>query len=188
MNKKFILIAIAAIIISFFLDTLASDAMLALWNPFFDTVFSWFGHFGSLFAILIIMTSLFLWEEKKGKWIKPLWLSFAFALVFVYLIKFAIARARPDEIVLLVPFTHIIDFSFPSAHAAAAFAPVVILDREYPKLKLFWIVFAIMVAISRVYLGFHHLSDVVTGIVIGLSSGMLFVYITEKKCQKKKKR
>jgi len=58
--------------------------------------------------------------------------------------------------------------SFPSSHAANAFALAAVFARRWPRPRLaFWLV-AALVAASRVYLDRHYLSDVVVGAVLGL--------------------
>jgi undecaprenyl-diphosphatase len=65
------------------------------------------------------------------------------------------------------------DFSFPSAHAAICFTLLPILDRIYSRFRLFWVFFAVMVALSRLYFQVHYFSDVVAGTLIGYMIGYL---------------
>ena len=44
----------------------------------------------------------------------------------------------------------------------------------------FWIILAIVIAISRLYLGVHYMSDVIAGAVIGYAIGASIIYIKEK--------
>jgi undecaprenyl-diphosphatase len=64
-------------------------------------------------------------------------------------------------------------FSFPSGHTITAFAIAVALGSFYPALRpgLFFV--ASSVAVSRVVLGMHFLSDVLVGAVIGAMLGGL---------------
>src|SRR3989344_3278380 len=50
-----------------------------------------------------------------------------------------------------------------------------VIDREFPRIKIFWIVFALLIIFSRLYFGVHFLSDVVAGALLGYLSGFLFV-------------
>ena len=66
------------------------------------------------------------------------------------------------------------DKSFPSGHTTAAFAsmvPLFILGKK----KISWLalVFAVMMGISRIYLGVHYASDVLGGIVVGSLAGLV---------------
>lgn len=170
----------AAIIIalSFFLDGFTQIFIMRA--GFLDTIFTWITNFGSTFVVLIIMTTLFLWEDRKREWIPALWASYITAIIVVFILKILIARDRPG-VEEFYPVISMISYSFPSMHAAAAFAAIPILDREYPKLKKFWIIFALLVAFSRLYFNMHYFSDVVAGGFLGYGIGAMFVYLEEKK-------
>ena len=58
--------------------------------------------------------------------------------------------------------------SFPSSHAAGAFALATVFTRRWRKLWPLWFLAAALVAFSRLYLNRHFLSDVVVGAMIGL--------------------
>ena len=63
-------------------------------------------------------------------------------------------------------------FSFPSGHTITAFAVTLSLSEFYPTLMPALLFCAASVAISRILLGMHFLSDVVVGAVLG--SGLAF--------------
>lgn len=65
-------------------------------------------------------------------------------------------------------------FSFPSNHAVNNFAAAVFLLRLFPNYKWIFLVVAILVSISRIYLGVHYPSDVLGGALIGVAFGYLF--------------
>jgi undecaprenyl-diphosphatase len=58
--------------------------------------------------------------------------------------------------------------SFPSSHAANAFALAWALRQRWPRLTPLFLAFAAAVAFSRVYLDRHYVSDVVVGALIGV--------------------
>ena len=62
-------------------------------------------------------------------------------------------------------------FSFPSGHTITAFAVTVPLTLFYPQLAIFFLFCAVSVALSRIVLGMHFLSDVLAGCLIGSSLG-----------------
>lgn len=63
--------------------------------------------------------------------------------------------------------------SFPSGHSATVFALAYVLSRSYPKWSFAFYALATMVALSRVYLATHFLSDVVAGAGTGLFTGWI---------------
>ena len=64
-------------------------------------------------------------------------------------------------------------FSFPSGHTMTAFAITVSFTQFYPSLALALMFCALSIAISRIVLGMHFLSDVVAGAILGASLGYL---------------
>lgn len=68
-------------------------------------------------------------------------------------------------------------FSFFSSHAAVSFALAVFLGRLLQKLRkaaLLWmLLWAFLVSVSRIYLGFHYPSDIFVGGVVGMVFGFI---------------
>jgi undecaprenyl-diphosphatase len=179
MKKAVYAVWAAAAAGSFLLDSKVNAMIPSFHNSLLDFILGAVTHIGSVVAIFFIMTSLFLWEERKREWIPALWASLIAATVIVVALKLGIARARPLEIEYL-PLLNIVDYSFPSMHAAASFAALPILDKEYPKFKWLWLIFALMVAFSRIYLQAHFLSDVLFGALIGFFIGDIFTWTETK--------
>jgi len=65
-------------------------------------------------------------------------------------------------------------------HAVVAFSLLPLLLEYLPRYRKFWIGFAFLVAFTRVYLGFHFLSDVVFGIIFGYFIGILLLHLHNK--------
>jgi len=64
-------------------------------------------------------------------------------------------------------------FSFPSGHTMTAFAVAIPLSLYYPTLTIGLLFCALSIAMSRILLGMHFLSDVVAGALIGTGLGYL---------------
>lgn len=62
-------------------------------------------------------------------------------------------------------------FSFPSGHTMTAFSIALVVSYFYPSLEAPLFFLALSIAISRVVLGMHFLSDVLAGMVLGAGLG-----------------
>ena len=188
-KKSRINLAIPLLIFLAFAFSLSFDISIvssinSLRNYFMDYLFSWATYISSSVIILFVLTSLFLWEEHRRRWVFPLWLSLLSSLFLTFIIKSLYFRARPflfgldtiDSIAIALINTS----SFPSAHAAVAFSALPLLNKKFPRMKLLWIIFAVFAGLSRVYFGFHYLSDVIAGALIGYFMGLFFVKLEEK--------
>ena len=184
-NKRGIFLfipAIAAIFISLRFDPEISKAISLIRIEQLNNFFLGLTFWSSEIIIFFLLTSLFLWNENKRKWIVPLWLTLFLSAAASFLLKISVQRLRPfqQEIVSTLPVLinsnyATWNFAFPSFQAMLAFCAIPILSKEFPKLKYIWIIFAILVAFSRVYFGLHFASDVITGGLIGYVIGMLVV-------------
>lgn len=93
-------------------------------------------------------------------------------LLFIWLKRLA-GRRRPGHFephcwaTLLPPD----QFSFPSGHTITAFAICVSVGLFYPSLMFAMLFCAVSIALSRILLGMHFLSDVIAGALIGTSLG-----------------
>jgi undecaprenyl-diphosphatase len=71
--------------------------------------------------------------------------------------------------------TTALDVSFPSGHAATAFAGATALYRFLPRRAVPLYLLAAAVAWSRVYVGVHYLSDVLAGAALGVATTLLLL-------------
>ncbi len=175
-----------AIIVSLFFDIQIVEGISVIRNTLLDDFFLGITFVSSGVIIFFILTSLFLWKEKKRRWIVPLWATLALSVVVSFLLKVSVQRLRPYQlpevigIINVLPVlqetTHALwNFSFPSFQAMLAFCALPIICKEFPRLKYAWIVFAGLIAFSRVYFGVHFLSDVLAGGLIGYIIGMMIL-------------
>ena len=158
-------------------------------NIRFELFINFFIGFTNITVIIIffVLGSLFLLMKKENKWVLPLWVGLGLSGIVSFILKFLIGRERPYQQGLISAFpllTNLNHFawnmSFPSLHAMIAFCALPILFKKRPKFRLIWLILAILIAISRVYLGLHFLSDVFAGALIGYLIGLGIIRFEEK--------
>jgi undecaprenyl-diphosphatase len=94
-------------------------------------------------------------------------------IVIFHKVKHVFCRTRPSEIEPHC-WAHIVTrdkFSFPSGHSTTAFAVALSLGSFYPEILPLLLVLAANVALSRVIVGMHFLSDVLVGSGMGALLG-----------------
>ena len=191
MNKQrwivFSLFILLVIIASFYFDYAIVEGISFLRNDILNDFFLGLTFISSSIIIFFFLTSLFLWQEHKRRWILPLWFTLGISVFVSFTLKIIVQRPRPFQlgIVSVLPILEkasylIWNFSFASGHAIVAFCAIPILSKQFPKFKYVWVVFASLVAFSRVYFGLHFLSDVIVGGLIGYIIGMMIVKLEKE--------
>ncbi|MGL5086461.1 MAG: phosphatase PAP2 family protein [Clostridium sp.] len=71
-------------------------------------------------------------------------------------------------------------YSFPSGHTTASFAAAGVLASSFRKKSIFIFMGASLIAISRIYLGVHFPTDIIAGIILGLTCSYLVLLIDKK--------
>jgi undecaprenyl-diphosphatase len=99
--------------------------------------------------------------------ILSIFVGWVFALGFEFLINRKRPYQRTHTKPLAKPITH--TPSFPSGHATLSFAGAGALLWIDPMIGLLFCIMAGMIAISRVFLGVHYVSDITAGAVLGIT-------------------
>jgi undecaprenyl-diphosphatase len=60
-------------------------------------------------------------------------------------------------------------YSFPSGHATVSFACATVLALAVPRLRALFYALAVLISLSRVYVGVHYPFDVLAGAVLGVA-------------------
>lgn len=135
------------------------------------------GDFGMSWLIVILITNLI--DQTQAMSIDLLVALIAATLIGQVTIKTIVKRKRPchtyPDIKLLIPTPS--DLSFPSGHTTSSFACSTVLMLYNPLFGIIGYLYASLTAISRLYLFVHYISDVIFGILLGVSIGFITFYI-----------
>jgi undecaprenyl-diphosphatase len=136
--------------------------------------------FGSATGIFLVAFLVWLFIRTQRRNSRELFVLLATVAVLVFVIKNIVERARPDGLMWLLPID---GFSFPSGHTAGVTAfygfMIILIARqvENPVLRIVGIVgctaVIIAVALSRLFLDAHFITDVLGGFLLGIFSLML---------------
>ena len=165
---------------SFFanIDTVLFYAVNHGWqNKFFDVIMPIITDIGCWkIPLLAAWLCLMIFGGKKGR-IAGILLVVSIILIDLfnsYPLKFLFSRIRPCNVLLdariLVPTST--SYSFPSSHATNIFAAATILSNKYRSFRFYFFSVALVVGISRIYVGVHYPFDVLAGTVVGILCGL----------------
>lgn len=136
----------------------------------------------SMILINIILFIIFIIRKKQENFI--ITISSIISVIFNNIIKIIIRRERPNIINLVYEST----YSFPSGHAMISilfFGSIIYLinknNNKYRKLITCLLsTFILLVGISRIYLGAHFFTDVLSGYILSISLLLIIISIYER--------
>lgn len=154
------------------------------WDQFWMVVtnqFSWI----PLFALMLFLVF------KAYGWKKSLMIMVVTALLitfsdqFVNFIKDYFGRLRPNNDPTINEFIRILkrpkSFSFVSGHSTTSFAAttfMILTLRKYYKFPLLLLIWPLLFAYSRIYVGVHFPVDIFAGMLLGVLEGYIFYKIS----------
>lgn len=125
---------------------------------------------------LWVMTGLCLLASGERRWqltFLAASVAVAMSVLLFKAVKNLVGRPRPFEswqgLTSLVPVPD--KFSFPSGHTMTAFAVWSVLAEGVPLLGTAFLVIAVLIGCSRVFLGMHYPTDVLVGALLGSTLG-----------------
>ena len=144
-------------------------------------IYTQMGNTGLLFIVLGLAMLLFRPTRKAG--FSALCAMLIGLVVVNFTIKPLIARERPW--LVIEGFVNLVEEhdpnSFPSGHTNAAFAFALALCMAAPKrwMKVTAVCMAVVMGLSRLYVGVHFPSDVLAGAVIGSLCGLAGAWVVK---------
>lgn len=181
-----LLFALMVIAILFIFDTPIWQAARDLVEPDYLYLPELFTHWGVYLFYLIFGAILSYAFIKKNRKLVKIGLAYikaqvVFSLVVVRLLKVLLGRARPGYDPEFAFFETSFKYnSFPSGHSADAFVSGVFLyyllkQSPYTGYRFLPLIFAFLIAVSRVFVSSHYPSDVAAGMTIGILGAWFFL-------------
>lgn len=188
-------LAVLAVVSAFFDERIAAAAIDL--PPAVVAVAAWMsvlGRSGYMFvaAGLVLLAAVVGRRPRSTRWTAALTVLRERALYIVavlavsgalaQVIKYAVGRARPRLLpgfgaYRFDPFSMDISYaSFPSGHAATVFAMATALGLLLPRCRLPLFLLAAVIAVSRIAVEAHYLSDVVVGAALGVASAQVLAW------------
>ncbi len=140
-------------------------------HPLLDAFFSKFYLLGKGWVLIPIFIGLFIFQKAS---LKVFLYTMGISTILVEVLKRLTKQPRPatllKDVYLLEPL-HL--SSFPSGDSAMAFALASFFLWLNPKLGFVFLVYALLIAYGRVYMGAHFPLDVFAGALIGIFSFLI---------------
>ena len=151
------------------------EAVRQTWLDPVVKAFTTLGNAGILWIVLAV--AMLFWRPTRKAGLLA-GCALLFSLLFTNLgLKLLLTRPRPYTVVEgLIPLLTSGDpNSFPSGHTSAAFAAGLVWARTLPKawMRRTAVIQAVLMGLSRLYVGVHYPSDVVSGAVVGTVCALL---------------
>ena len=153
-------------------------------TPLLTKIFLIITNLGSPYVLILLTLLSFLLKNKKLSFI--ITGNLGLITIINQVLKFIVKRPRPSDLFLIVET----GYSFPSGHSMVSlsfYGLLIYFIYKYfknKKLKIFLItllsLIIVLIGVSRVYLGVHFVSDVISGFLLSLSYLIIFIKVINK--------
>lgn len=153
-------------------------------TPLLTKIFLIITNLGSPYVLILLTLLSFLLKNKKLSFI--ITANLGLITIINQVLKFIVKRPRPSDLFLIVET----GYSFPSGHSMVSlsfYGLLIYFIYKYFKnknLKIFLItllsLIIVLIGVSRVYLGVHFVSDVISGFLLSLSYLIIFIKVINK--------
>ncbi|MBP1919987.1 phosphatase PAP2 family protein [Youngiibacter multivorans] len=158
------------------MDTLGMEAAKLMNSKALDV---FFGNPVIVYALYILIAVTAVLLILRGTRKTAVLVAISFLITWIsgeQILKNVIGRVRPFiEYGLTVIIKRPESYSFPSGHAAMSFAVAGVFLFTGHRYRKTFLAFAVYVSISRVYLNVHYLTDILGGVLLGLSVSYMTV-------------
>lgn len=175
--------AAAALVLatSFLVDPAVQSWMTAQRTPEMRSMMHWVSYIGDWFghAVVALLAGAIAYFRQNRRWVQiciAMIVSLALAGVVTRVVKVATGRSRPSVEIdagFNGPRFNAKYHAFPSGHTASSIAYFGVI--AFANLRLFAALLPIplLIGFSRLYLGSHHFSDVIGGVLLGAAVAVL---------------
>jgi undecaprenyl-diphosphatase len=153
---------------------------LNLQNHFFDEIMPIITNMGFYLFLFGICIILAIFGGEKGRNVAIiLFIGILLGHLISELLKYIFLRPRPYEALTGIhQLLNVPSPSFPSGHATEAFIAAIILAKNYGHLVIF-IILALIVCFSRIYMGVHYPTDVLAGALLGVGISIIVLHFED---------
>ena len=171
-------------------DYAVLDAIQGIHTDFLDAAMRTVTHLGDGGVFWLAMGVILCFPQKTRKWGFGLILAVIFGAIGCNVIlKNAVQRIRPYDnplgtftaeqlLAQGIDLPH--DWSFPSGHTTASFAAATAIFLRSKKVGTPLLILAAVIAFSRLYLYIHYPSDVLVGMLWGITAAILAYLVLNK--------
>lgn len=151
----------------------------------FDTLIIFFASYLQYVLVVIFLILLFVWTRSRSEKIRIFWVTALSVIIarlgVTELIRLFYRRPRPFVVYQVHQLLVDHEWSFPSGHAAFFFAMAGAIYCYDKKWGTAFFAASILMGIGRVAAGVHYPSDILGGMIVGMTVASIVFYFAERK-------